>query len=245
MCWSGEASAALAAGGFAGAAYFYRKGEAPELCLALTYFSGMEALQAFTYSVINQCANPDNQIATLLGYLHISFQPFFINAVSMHFIPAAVRKKIQYFVYGLCFLASWLFIMRLYPFQWAPPCYDVKYTLPFIHSFHPSIPFCGKIICSNSGSWHIAWEIPARYVFLFDNSYVWVAFLLPLLYGSWRMTLYHIISGPFLAWLTTNNANEWAAVWCLYSIGLLGIMIKTPVRRILYVRKWFWWRWAM
>jgi hypothetical protein len=51
--------------------------------MALGYFSSMEVLQAFTYSVIDQCALPSNQIATLLGYLHIAFQPFFINMLSM------------------------------------------------------------------------------------------------------------------------------------------------------------------
>lgn len=241
MCWSGQASAALAAGGFAGSIYFYRKGESAALCVPLAYFAGMEALQAFTYTVINQCSNPDNQIATLLGYLHIAFQPFFINAVSMYFIPDAVRKKIQYFVYALCFVAAWFWIMRLYPFDWAIPCYYVKYSIPFLKTVHPSIPFCGPEICSTSGVWHIAWQIPARFTMLFDNSYVFVAFLLPILYGSWRMTLYHLITGPILAALTTNNANEWAAVWCLYSIGLLGLLIKSPLRNLLYVRRWFWW----
>lgn len=243
MCWSGEASAALAAGGFAGSIYFYRKGEPKALCAALAYFSGMEALQAYTYTVINQCSNPDNQVATLLGYLHIAFQPFFINAVSMVFIPEAVRKRIQFPVYLLCFVAAWLFLMRLYPFSWAIPCWKIKYGIPIFSGYHPNVPFCGPQICSTSGQWHIAWQIPAYYLSMWaENSYVLVAFLLPILYGSWRFTIYHIVTGPLLAGFTTNNANEWAAVWCLYSIALLGVMIKTPLRKLLYVRKWFWWR---
>jgi len=40
--------------------------------------------------------------------------------------------------------------------------------------------------------------------------------------------------------LTTDNSNEWIAVWCLYSIGLLAIMVKTPLRKILYIKKvWY------
>jgi len=242
MCWSGEASAVLAASGFASSVYLYRKKEAPPLCAALAYFSGMEALQAYTYSVINQCSNPDNQVATLLGYLHIAFQPFFINAVSMYFIPDAVRKKIQYYVYGLCFVAAWLIIMRLYPFSWGIPCYQISYSFPTFPQGESSVPFCGKIICSTHGQWHIAWQIPAYYISLFaENAYMIVAFFLPIVYGSWRITIYHLLTGPLLAWLTTNNANEYAAVWCLYSIGLLGLMIKTPIRKLLFVRKWFWW----
>ena len=76
-------------------AYAAYKREPAPLWMALAYFSSMEALQAFTYSMIDQCALPSNQIATLLGYLHIVFQPFVIKMLSMYFIPAAVRERIQ------------------------------------------------------------------------------------------------------------------------------------------------------
>ncbi|UJP02304.1 MAG: hypothetical protein LZF85_11085, partial [Nitrosomonas sp.] len=71
------------------------------------------------------------------------------------------------------------------------------------------------------------------------NVYGYAAFVLPLLYGSWKMVVYHFISGPLLAYMTTDDMNEWAAVWCLYSIGLLLLMIKTPVRQYLYVNSWY------
>jgi hypothetical protein len=50
--------------------------------------------------------------------------------------------------------------------------------------------------------------------------------------------LFHLMLGPWLAALTTNNMTEWPAVWCLFSIGLLAIAFKTPIRRVLYVRQW-------
>ncbi len=127
MCWSGEASAVLAATGFISTAYFYRKGESNALCGALAYFALMELLQAYTYTVIDQCFNPRNQIATFLGYMHIAFQPFFVNAVSMYFIPKALRQRIAPSVYILCFAAATIFMMRIYPFSWASFCYDKSY----------------------------------------------------------------------------------------------------------------------
>jgi hypothetical protein len=143
MCWSGEASAVLATVGLSSTGYFFYKKEPPALCITLGYFSLMEALQAYTYTVIDDCADPRNQIATLLGYLHI------------------------------------------------------------------------------------AWEIPAiNNNFLF-NMYSVAAFLLPTLYGSWKMTLYQLVTGPFLAYLTTSNPNEWAAVWCLYSIGFQPLRLSS------------------
>jgi hypothetical protein len=238
MCWSGEASAVLAATGFISTAYFYRQGESRALCSALAYFALMELLQAYTYTVIDQCWNPNNQIATFLGYMHIAFQPFFVNAVALHFIPQPVAKRIAALVYLLCFAAAVIFMLRIYPFSGSLFCFEKTYHL-ILSNLNFTMPFCGETICSTSGEWHIAWAIPANGSIAMANAYVYAAFLLPLLYGSWKLVLYHFISGPLLAFLTTNNMNEWAAVWCLYSIGLLLLLIKTPIRHYLPVRTWY------
>ncbi len=60
MCWSGEASAVLAATGIAGAAYSALKKNPEPLALwvCLLYFASMESLQAVAYSVLNQCDSP-------------------------------------------------------------------------------------------------------------------------------------------------------------------------------------------
>ena len=244
MCWSGEASTVLACAGFATAGYAAYKGEPKALWIALAYFSLMEALQAFTYSVINQCGEPSNQIATLLGYLHIAFQPFFINMLSLYFIPKPVQEKIAMWVYGICFISVVVMMIQLFPFDWAGQC-------------DPRRPLCAARLCSVSGSWHIAWEVPTNglgnYFARLDlpiikngfPTYIFAGLWLPLLYGSWRVTVFHIILGPTLAHLTTSNLNEWPAVWCLLSIGILMIVVKTPLRQHLHVRHWFLWpkRW--
>ncbi|MCK5831438.1 MAG: hypothetical protein KAH20_14180 [Methylococcales bacterium] len=239
MCWSEEASAGLAAAGFISTAVFYFKGESKVLCGALAYFSLMELLQAYTYSVIDECNNPNNQIATFLGYMHIAFQPFFFNAVSMHFIPKELRQRISTAVYSLCFMTAIIFMMRIYPFEWASLCYEKSYQFLFMPEIKFTMPFCGEKICSTSGDWHIAWQIPASGSFAMANTYMYAAFLLPLLFGSWRVVIYFLISGPLLSYLTTNNMNEWAAVWCLYSIGLIFLIIKTPIRQYLFVNSWY------
>ena len=237
MCWSGEASAVLAAVGITTTIYAAYKKEPAPLWMALGYFSMMELLQAFTYLYIDDCASPANQIATLLGYLHISFQPFFINALSMHFIPKETAKRIAPAVHAACFFSVIVMLIQLYPFEWAGTCNIGECTL------------CGPKLCSVSGNWHIAWEVPTNglgNIFAHTPArgfptYPLVAFIVPLLYGAWRITAYHFLAGPFLASLLTDNLNEWPAVWCLLSIGILLLVVKTPLRQFMYAKKWYWW----
>lgn len=240
MCWSGEASVVLATAGVATTTYAACKGESKLLWMPLGYFTLMEILQAFTYSVIDDCGNPANQIATLLGYLHISFQPFFIHMACLYFIPQAVRHRLLPIIYFLCALNVVIMMIQLYPFEWAGQC-------------QPPRPLCGEQLCSVSGNWHIAWEIPANGI---GNtlaelqmpllgpwlSYTLIGGLLAFLYGSWKMNLYLLVMGPMLASLLTDNPNEWPAVWCLLSIGFLIIVLKTRVRNYLYVDKWYFWQ---
>jgi hypothetical protein len=239
MCWSFEASAGLAVIGAGVAAYTAYKKESPALSVTLGYFALMEALQAYTYTVINQCSLPANQIVTILSYLHIVFQPFFINAVAMYFIPDAIRRKIQYPVYILCFISAMVMLLQVYPFEWAGAC-------------RPGRPMCSDILCSVSGSWHLAWKIPLNGIgnewwntseglYLGHGgfiTYIATVFIVPLLYGSWRFTAYQFIMGPVLALLLTSNVNEQPAIWCLFSVALLVIALLPPIRRHLFVHRW-------
>jgi hypothetical protein len=147
-----------------------------------------------------------------------------------------VRLKLQPSVYALCLVSTVVIIIQLYPFEWAGHC-------------DPNSTLCGARMCSVRGNWHIAWEVPTNG---FGNgiggsrmhgfpTYSIAVFLVPVLYGSWRCTLFQWLAGPLLAEQTTNNINEWPAVWCLLSIGLLTLTLKSPLRRLMYVRNWWLW----
>lgn len=240
MCWSGEASAVLATMGFVTTGYAAYKGESARLYIPLAYFSLMEMLQSYTYSVIDQCSLPSNQIATIFGYLHITFQPFFINLISMYFIPDTVRKRIEIPVYTICFISAIVMLLQLYPFEWAGQCLLGQ-------------KMCARDLCSVHGNWHIAWEVPVNGMTNFIINDKWTRFLtlyptymiagliLPFLYGSWRFTIYHFLVGPRLAMLLTDNPNEVAAIWCLLSIGILILVVKTPIRHFMHVKRWPLW----
>lgn len=232
MCWSFEASVTLAFIGFFIAIYKAIKKQPLPLTISIGYFSLMETLQAVTYTVIDKCDSPLNQICTILGYIHIVFQPFFINAASLYFIPTRISKKIYLIVYTLCGISTIVMLLSLYPFDknWAGEC-KIQSAI------------CSKVLCSMYGNWHIAWHIPLNGIISDKISpYLIVGFALPILYGSYRFTLVHILVGPLLSYLLTDNPNERPAVWCLLSIFIASITVLPWLQKFFHVKNWFWWK---
>jgi hypothetical protein len=111
--------------------------------------------------------------------------------------------------------------------------------VPFFKHLIYQVPFCSDITCTTSGEWHMHWGIRAGFNWYLDRAYFMSVFLLPLCYGSWKATVYSTLMGPVITLLTTHNANEFAAVWCLYSVGILLLLFKLPIRQYLYVNSYY------
>lgn len=236
MCWSPEASIAMTGAGLAAAVVTYRRGDPPPIWLTLGYFTAMEALQVWGYAVLDQCGQPSNQAVTLLSYVHIVLQPFFINAFAMELVPTTVKRRVKLWVYGTCALSAIVMVLQVLPVEAWGAC-------------RPGSPLCAETLCTVSGDWHIAWNIPyngllLRIEDLFGvNSgfptYMVTAFVLPLVYGAWRFVLVHAIAGPILASALTSNPNEMPAIWCLFSIAILLISLSPLVRRVMTTSTWW------
>jgi hypothetical protein len=206
--------------------------------IPLVYFTAMEALQAVQYTVVDLCGLPMNEILTVVGYIHIAFQPFFINMVAMYFIPEEIKKKISKYVYMLCGFAAISMLIQLFPAEWAGQCLQGSML-------------CGEALCTVTGSWHIAWDLPLNglYNVLFEQfhmpmpGYVLIGILLPFIYGSWKLNSYQLLFGLVFASLMTNNPNEAAAIWCLLSVGIVMLIVSPkPLREHLQVKKWWLWK---
>src|SRR4051812_26148544 len=227
MCWSGEASLAVASVGVSGALWARSKGAPAGRWGTVLYFSAMELLQAATYTVIDRCGMPANQWLTRLSYAHIAFQPFFINRLAMSFVPDDKAHKIRGWVWAICAIGAALMLSKLYVPSPAWACDPTVF------------PMCGANTCSFHGDWHIAWRLYLSAVDASFLCYFIPAFVLPMFYGSWRWTLYHVLVGPLPAFFMTSNKDEMPAIWCLTSIGfLLALHIKpiehwmsTPLRQ--------------
>ncbi|MEK7530903.1 MAG: DUF5765 domain-containing protein [Patescibacteria group bacterium] len=228
MCWSVEASAGLAIVGVAATIYSYRRGDPSLLWIPLAYFAGMEILQTLSYPVIDNCTSSQNQMLTLLSYFHIAFQPFFFNALYMYFIPKGVRQRILPWVFVFCFALAVIMLVRIYPIDGLAQCQAGSYL-------------CGRELCTFTGSWHLAWSVPLNDALPYVPAFALGVFVLPLLYGSWKGVMFTVITGPILSFLTTSNPNEQPAIWCLFSIAFLFILLFTKLRNLMHVRSFFWW----
>lgn len=241
MCWSGGASTVLALTGLGMSAYFIKTGERKEFCLALFYFSLMEVLQLASYSYINQCAMPMSKIHTVLGYIHIAFQPMFINMVALCFIPDAVRHKIAPYVYCLCWITVVPFMLKAYPFSDTSLCTVGQGTIcvPFACAYKENWQIGGIWSLSNLTSqlW-IVLSKDLQFLGVQAKLYLLTGLVLPIVYGSWRIILATVLLIPGVAYIGMSHLSELPALWCLYSIAFCCTLMQTPIRKYLHVYRW-------
>lgn len=236
MCWSMEASIGMVAAGIGATAFTFARGEPPAIWLTLGYFAVMEALQVAGYAVVDQCGTTANRSVTVLSYLHIVFQPFFINAFALELVPGAVRRRARVAVFSVCAVSSLVMLAQIIPSPWFGVC-------------QPGSVLCAERWCTVSGDWHIAWDVPynglmlrAEQIFGTQSgfpTYMIAAFILPLVYGAWRFVIVHAVAGPLLAASLTSDPNEMPAIWCLFSIAILVIGLSPLVRQSVSTKRWW------
>jgi len=216
MCWTATASLALGAVGLGTAAYLEHKKEPRGFTIPLAFFSLMEFLQFFSYASIDECAMTSNTMLTLLSYIHIAFQPIFINLFLMYMQERkgnVIPQRTKWLAYGASILITVIMLIRLVPFVPDSLCTEGQ-------------TICGPVMCTVSGAWHLAWSVP-YYTVPFPGDGMWyygfASFLIPiLLYGAWSGVALAVITGPVLAYiLTAGGPLEWPAVWCLFSVGMI------------------------
>jgi hypothetical protein len=214
--------------GVAAAAYSARRGDPAAVPLTFLFFAAMEGLQLAGYRVIDQCGTPANQWVTGLSMLHIALQPIVINAFMLAWLASGATGRTKRTVMGLAVLATALMLVQMVPWPGLPRC-------------TPGQPLCGEVLCTVSGTWHLAWTLPYSDIFAGPDrwlgtnfgfpTYVLAVFVLPLFYGLWRFALFHALVGPIAANLLTQNPNEAPAIWCLVSVLIVGVVLIPGARR--------------
>jgi len=211
MCFSQSISAGFAIVMWTFALMWKKGPTGARLCVA--YFAAMETLQSAQYTWIDQCNHPVNKVLTVLGFLHLAFQPFFANMYLTAYMTPK-QKKYSPLILALSVLAGVLACNRMWMSPGDVPCaYGVE-------------PLCGKATCTFRGNVHLAWQMPMQHT---DQDYFtpgfnlhFFMFYLPTFaMGMWPLTLFLLFSGPFLGRALTNHQDEIPAIWCFFSIAQL------------------------
>lgn len=238
MCWSlGVSAGMVALGGFATIAARQKK-LPTAIWVGLAFFTSMEALQVAGYLVINQCGTFANQAITIASYLHIAFQPVFINAMALELIPTNIRTRVRPGVFFVCALCTAFMLAQLAPFEWAGLCRIGECM-------------CARTLCTRWGDWHLAWDVPYNGLGTwFEDiigvnwgmpAYMFAVFVLPTLYGSWRFPLLNFLAGPVFGNLVTTDNNEVPAIWCLFSIVIISTAFFPILLDYFKVSRWPLW----
>ena len=256
MCWSGQASTVLAVFGYTCSFFEFKKMAHLREHLSDThglrgigifYFSLMETLQATNYLYLHT-QGKINSLLALLGYVHICFQPFFISIVMLSLIPKVRRKKWMKIsmvcsTISAIAMASRLLINDSLPGCFSCHCIPIEHMNQLLHlsTFATKTTGCAQHnFLAYRGNWHIAWQWVLNGCSPLVYTYWFTVFILPLFYGAFLAVVTSTLFGPIIAILSSDNSDEFGAIWCLIAIALVS-SIKIPAwERITSVKHESW-----
>jgi len=232
MCFTGEMSASFAAIGLVGTWYIYHCTGNKALTTGIFFFFTMELLQAVQYLFIATglqdpiCDTLANRVLTLLGFLHICFQPYFC-----HLINESITTDKKYFgrfiiVKRLCLIGAALIIGR-----------HLLSYFPAYNTMNDDIStewLRGSKICTykSASMHHLAWSVPFADPSYYVPGAALHSFLMfaPFLafYEKKGMILQGCIlffSGPVMAAFISDNLMEQPSIWCLFSLAQMFSII--------------------
>jgi len=202
-------SLAIGLGGLLLGAYYYTINKYAGI--GIMYFSLMEIIQFFQYTVIDKCDDPWNKFLTHIGYLHICFQPVFWNI----WLFAFVQKPMWIFIY-MSMVAGLLLWSRIFFVKDDELC-DIR-----------NEPLCGKNTCSFTGERHVAWNVrlraPGSYYFTPSIAlHFFMLFIPTLVTFQAKPIIAMILAGPWFGVLLTGNIHEAPAIWCYTVVAQFAI----------------------
>ncbi|KAJ6232084.1 hypothetical protein M0813_05239 [Anaeramoeba flamelloides] len=222
MCFNQPISGAISILGILAAIYLrvfhWNKKGIWRLFYPTLYFTAMEILQFFMYFWIDDCSSPINIWLTIIGWLHICFQPVASNLMSTFTKSKEDKWYFRKMFLPLAWLGAIAGASRLFFYDWQPcdPIQD---------------PLCGAQTCTKAGSVHLAWTLRLRAPNYFTPGgfvHALTMFVPPMLFDGFVPLLLMLVSGPFLAWYIGRDKDQFAAIWCYYSIFqvIVGLWIN-------------------
>lgn len=223
MCFTQISSLAFSFVGFSMALYSLIKLKNTMLFAGVFYFSLMELLQFFQHFWIDECSSSINRGLTVVGYLHVCFQPLFTNILCMSTTKNPQVRSVFSTCLKLSFIAGILLSMK-----W------LLYSASDDYSFRNNSNewLVGDETCTYSGKYHLAWSVmlksPSYYVpsVFLHNFMMFTPFLLAAIH-DWSFAVngvFLFVTGPLLASYITSNLHEAASIWCFTSVTQLAVL---------------------
>jgi len=235
-------SALFAASGLVMAYLSRRAGHTSRVQLPILYFSAMELLQTVQYLVLAvpeddyaQCANPINQYLTVIGIVHICFQPYFCHMiVTGPSRQLEVRYRFENDMVSKLAIAAGVWHLLRYGlailgyegdrpseacpnYEWIRDGYDAN-----IEWTTPNLPGHSCTFQSNTPTGHLAWAVPlapASYFVPGTSLHFFLMFAPALVTARHFITgVVSLLTGPVLALVLTHSLSEQASIWCFFSM---------------------------
>lgn len=201
-----------------------------KLFVPLAYFSIMELFQASQYMAIYSELFTLNHVTTMLSYIHICFQPLFLNI----FQTAYSNTNAHYYhriVYPLCIIAGFGMLLRLKGYNYY---YDELYkkslqiytnetclcTNYFDHfESNYTLAFIDNI--SHHVGWNISLYKPTYFTYSL-NMHGFLTFVLPfVIERSITVPTAIYIIGIIIGTYSSSNINVQPAMWCYVHVPLM------------------------
>ena len=195
------------------------------ITLPLFFLASKELIQCLLYYNLESC-NSNNKWLTAAAWLHVSFQPFFVNL----FISAFSKNPTEYKIpLILCLIFGVFNILRLKEFSMNNLLNDSS-CIPNIKN-----NVCRNTTCSINGERHLAYgfNLSSTDIGYFTPSlfsYVLLSFGPAFIIGDWQLAGIHLSVAVLSSLFARKDAGEAAAVWCVNSFWVVFFAIYYIVK---------------
>lgn len=200
------------------------------------YFFLMEGLQFIQYLVIDQCQNPINIFMTVLGWLHICWQPLFANIAISAVDARNLKKEREHtwrFIFRLCFVCGALMASRMILPMFLKGHTNNDYFVMCTDDIEGVCPNASEMrTCAYQGRFHVGWTfnmLKPSYPFPNVATHFINMFCVPILMGCYVQAIVLFFTGPFISMWFPARDGERSAIWCFFSIAEMTITLSTQL----------------
>lgn len=183
------------------------------LSIPLLFLSLKDLIQGLLYRNIKNKNNHNNHILTVLSWLHICFQPLFVNMFVSHFDKKNTKYWNMVFIISTIYAVYEIMNLNKFDIQNDPDCIKID----------KKDDFCSDKTLSYLGKYHVAYRFnqDKRFI-LFDMNIIYICvMIIPALFTKARnvILLWSIFIVLIHIYFRNLGTGETAAIWCFLSIA--------------------------